>query len=248
MARIILLSDIHGNLTALEAVLANVRLTGADRVVCLGDVAAMGPQPREVIGRLRELGCPVVMGNTDAWLAEPPPARAVDEVARQEEEWLRWGADQLTADDRAFFRSFAPTVEVPLDHGGTLLCYHGSPRSFNDALLPATPPEDLDKLLGGNAAATVFAGGHTHQQMLRRHRASLVINGGAIGRSPALVPLPSPLRYVTWAEYAILNLDGSRLGVELRRVPYDRSALLATARRAGMPHEAAWSAQWDAAG
>jgi len=244
MARIILLSDIHGNLTALEAVLADARLDETDRVVCLGDVAAMGPQPREVVGRLRELGCPVVMGNTDAWLAEPPPAKA----AGQEEDWLRWGADQLEADDRAFLRSFAPTVEVPLDHGGTLLCYHGSPRSFNDALLPATPPEELDKLLGGYAAVTVFAGGHTHQQMLRRHRGSMVINGGAIGRSPSLVPLPSPLRYITWAEYAILNLDGASLGVELRRAPYDRSALLTTARRAGMLHEAAWSAQWDAAG
>jgi len=172
----------------------------------------------------------------------------VDEAARQEEEWLRWGADQLTVDDRAFLRSFAPTVEVPLDHGGTLLCYHGSLRSFNDALLPATPPGELDKLLGGYPAASVFAGGHTHQQMLRRHRASLVINGGAIGRSPALVPLQSPLRYVACAEYAVLHGDGARLGVELRRVPYDRSALLAAARQAGLPHVAAWSAQWVEAG
>jgi len=62
--RIAIIADIHGNLTALEAVLADLEDTGADRVVCLGDVAATGPQPHETVARLRALGCPVVMGNT----------------------------------------------------------------------------------------------------------------------------------------------------------------------------------------
>ncbi|MCB0291188.1 MAG: metallophosphoesterase, partial [Calditrichaeota bacterium] len=66
--KIALISDIHGNLTALEAVLADIRRRGADRIICLGDLATLGPQPREVIARLRELDCPGIMGNHDAAL------------------------------------------------------------------------------------------------------------------------------------------------------------------------------------
>lgn len=66
--RIALLSDIHGNLVALERVLQERAQEPIDQVVCLGDVAARGPQPHEVIGRLRQLDCPVILGNTDAWL------------------------------------------------------------------------------------------------------------------------------------------------------------------------------------
>ena len=66
MEKIAILADIHGNLPALDAVLAQIDAEGIERVVCLGDVATLGPQPREVIARVRALGCPVVMGNTDA--------------------------------------------------------------------------------------------------------------------------------------------------------------------------------------
>jgi len=68
MEKIAILADIHGNLPALDAVLAQIDAEGIERVVCLGDVATLGPQPREVIARVRALGCPVVMGNTDAIL------------------------------------------------------------------------------------------------------------------------------------------------------------------------------------
>jgi predicted phosphodiesterase len=68
--RIALLADIHGNLSALEAVLAALQAEAVDQLICLGDVAAVGPQPHEVIGRLRDVGCPAVKGNTDAWLSD----------------------------------------------------------------------------------------------------------------------------------------------------------------------------------
>lgn len=66
--KVVVISDIHGNGVALEAVLAEIRGEGADQVVCLGDAIQGGPQPREVVGLLREWGIPVVMGNADAWL------------------------------------------------------------------------------------------------------------------------------------------------------------------------------------
>ena len=71
--RIGLISDIHGNLIALESVLSELKREQVDSMICLGDVAALGPQPHEVIERLRKLNCPVVMGNTDDWYLQPLP-------------------------------------------------------------------------------------------------------------------------------------------------------------------------------
>jgi predicted phosphodiesterase len=67
MRRVALISDIHGNAVALEAVLADIARRRVDEIVCLGDVAAGGPQPREALERLRTLGCAVVRGNADEW-------------------------------------------------------------------------------------------------------------------------------------------------------------------------------------
>ena len=77
MPKLTILADIHGNLPALEAALAEIAAEGVEHVVCLGDVAMLGSQPHEVIARLRALGCPVVMGNTDA-IADLPHAQLVD--------------------------------------------------------------------------------------------------------------------------------------------------------------------------
>ena len=69
--RIALISDIHGNQLALEAVLRDAHAQGADRVACLGDVATLGPQPLAVLHTLQELGCPCILGNHDSFLLQP---------------------------------------------------------------------------------------------------------------------------------------------------------------------------------
>ncbi len=126
-----LVADIHGNLAAFDAVLDALKAEPSDQIVCLGDVAATGPQPREVLRRLRELGCPVVMGNADAELLDvAPPGAATDEESRRIAEISRWCATQLDDADRAFLASFQPTVEISLREERCLLCCHGSPRSY----------------------------------------------------------------------------------------------------------------------
>jgi hypothetical protein len=76
MKRLALIADLHGNAVALEAVLDDLAGRRITELVCLGDVAAGGPQPREALARLRELGCPVVLGNADEWLLEASHASA----------------------------------------------------------------------------------------------------------------------------------------------------------------------------
>src|SRR5579871_5960253 len=107
--RLGLIADIHGNLLALDVVLQALAEEQVDRIICLGDIGSLGPQPREVIGRLRQLGCPIVLGNTDAWLLEPPVATpAIPEEGRVLREINRWCADQLEAEDRAYLQSLPP--------------------------------------------------------------------------------------------------------------------------------------------
>lgn len=245
--RIAIISDIHGNLVALDAVLADLQGQDVARVVCLGDVALTGPQPREALTRLRELGCPVVMGNCDAWMLAPEPAEPKDDDSRNIHEIDLWTVDQLAPADLDYLRSFRPTVAVALDDAGaTLLCYHGSPRSYHEQILPTTPHDQLDAAFSG-AAARVYAGGHTHQQMLRRHGQSLVLNPGSVGLPFDRVP-PSPdTRNPAWAEYAILDAEDERVSVDLRRVPFDLPALLRAARASTMPHTDWWTAGWGVA-
>ncbi|HEX6287912.1 MAG TPA: metallophosphoesterase family protein [Herpetosiphonaceae bacterium] len=239
--RVALISDIHGNLVALETVLADLAGQAVDRIVCLGDVAATGPQPHEAIERLRALNCPVVMGNTDEWLITARPATAAsDEIHQAIDRWCR---EQLTAADLDFLRTFAPTIEVALDDKTALLCVHGSPRSNTEAIETTTPDDALAPMLS-NTAALVIASGHTHVQMLRRYNGQIVINPGSVGLPYEILGASDEIRNPPWAEYAILSWHGQRLGIELRRVPLDIRAVTRAALESGMPYVEAWVRDW----
>jgi predicted phosphodiesterase len=236
--RVAIIADIHGNLPALEAVLAEIAAEGIERIVCLGDVAALGPQPREVIARLRTLGCPVVMGNTDAILLAPQHTAGERGDAWRNEDFDQWCAARLTSDDLAYLHTFAPTISLPLHDGVSLLCYHGSPRSYDERITAETPDDALHEMLA-ERPAQLYAGGHTHQQLLRRHRDALVLNPGTVGFAKDTIPPAVPVRNPSWAEYAVIASDGGRLDVSLRRVPFDLDALFAAMDASGIP-----LAQW----
>lgn len=235
--RIALIADLHGNLAALDVVLSDIARLEVERVVCLGDVAATGPQPREVTRRLRGLACPVVMGNADAWLLDPPARPAADETTRRVEEIDHWCRAQLDAADLAFIRSFRPIIEITLAGAGRLLCFHGSPRSYDDVIRATTPDDELAPLLGSHNA-TLLAGGHTHERLLRRHGAATLLNPGSVG-----MPLDPP-----WAEYAVVSGASHALEAAFHRVRFDMAAFIATIERSGMPHANWLAAEWRATG
>lgn len=238
--RIGLIADIHGNLIALETVLAELALESLDQLVCLGDVAALGPQPGETLARLRALGCPVVMGNTDAWLLAPPSAMDGDRFDRA---ITQWTIAQLTDDDRAHIASFPPTIELALGDGRTLLCFHGSPRSYDDVIVATTPDDELREMLG-DTPATILAGGHTHLQMLRRYSDAHLVNVGSVGLAGVGAVIQKN-QHVRWAEYAVVDSDGDRLEIALRRTPLNVDQMVAVARASGMPEVEWWAGLWE---
>ncbi len=230
--RIAVIADIHGNAVALDAVLADLREHSVDAVVCLGDAIQGGPQPAEVVARLRDLACPVVYGNADAFLLTG--ADGSEAVTAQQRAAREWSLAQLSATDRAFIAAFQPTVEIPLPEGGRLLCFHGSPTSFHDIIFPETPEEDVRRLLGAYLPA-MLTGGHTHMQQLRRLDGSLFFNPGSVGfvyntRAPG-----GNLHADPWAEYAILSADARRFSIEFCRVPFDVAAWKRITLASGIP-------------
>jgi predicted phosphodiesterase len=241
---IALIADIHGNLAAFDAVLAEIERAQPEQIVCLGDVAATGPQPHDVLMRLRELGCPVVMGNADAELLDPAGEdAAANEDMRKFLDISRWCAAQLDDADRAFLTSFQPTVELSLGGAGQRLCCHGSPKSFNDIIRATTPDEELDVMLAGTEA-TVQAGGHTHARMLRAWGDREIVNPGSVGLAYQFLPDGSA-RMLPWAEFAFLDVsDEGAVSIDFRRVAYDRAATVRAMFERGMPHAEWWSEGW----
>ncbi|WP_438006620.1 metallophosphoesterase family protein [Sorangium sp. So ce321] len=231
--RIALISDIHGNEVALRAVMASIQAAGVDQVICLGDVATLGPQPVAILDMLRELGCPCILGNHDDFMLDPGLIRTYTEASIVVDA-VDWCRDQLSQDDLAFLRTFQARLEVPLDGQSTLLLFHGSPRSHMEDLLASTPPEELDRRLEGRAA-TVMAGGHTHLQMLRQHRGILLVNPGSVGLPFKEYANGGPPTLLHHAEYATVEARGGAVNVSLHRVPVDKDAICAALKACDNP-------------
>src|SRR5664279_196573 len=206
-----LVSDIHGNDLALAAVVAELERLGVEQVVCLGDVAQGGSQPAEVLDRLARLGWPVILGNADAFLLEVDPS-SPEPATDEQLERRTWTLGQLSDAQLEQIRAFVPTLDVEVD-GLTLRAFHGSPRSYDDVVLPETPDGVAERLLGGSGV-DLLAGGHTHLQWTRYVDGALYVNPGSVGLAyDRFDSEPVPIEV---AEYALVT-GGS---VEFRRVPW----------------------------
>lgn len=250
MTRIAVFSDIHGNAFALDAMLAD--LDQVDGMVCLGDAIQGGAQPAQVVARLRELACPVVMGNADAWLLtgdETGSENIPEERLRKMNDVRNWMLEQLSSEDLAFIRQFQPTVEIPLESGRNLLCFHGSPASFNDVILPSTPEEDFNRYLA-SYVPHIMTGGHTHIQHIRRIGAtdSFYFNPGSVGFAYSHNQPEGTFHADAWAEYAILTAENGRFALEFRRVYYDAQSLIEIYLSSGRPHAEEAIAQYGTSG
>ena len=240
--KIAIFSDIHGNDVAFEAALTAIEREKPDQIVCLGDVVVSGPQPRETLARLQSLNCPVVMGNTDDWALSPKPFTIRNEDDQKLYEVELWAAEQLTDADKAFIRSFQPTVELDLGNGCSLLCCHGSPRSYNEGIFADTPQDKLADYLAGVDVTAVFSG-HTHVPLLRRYKNTLLVNPGSVGMP--YLQIDGTIINPPWAEYAIVTVQDDQLNISLRRVAVDATTIIQAAYDSDIPHKDWWAKEWE---
>lgn len=221
------LSDLHGNLPALEAVLGEVEASGAQRLFIGGDVA-YGPFVREMLDRLLALGDGAlwIRGNADRELVEfwdqgtthvPVP----DDQRRA----LEWEAGQIERRHRDFLASLPPRRTVDVEGLGPVLFCHGSPRSDEEIITPLTSEERLGRLLAGVEERVVVCG-HTHVPFDRQAGGVRVVNAGSVGMGYG----------PPGAAWALL---GS--GVELRHTEYDHEQAAALFRASGHPLSGAFA-------
>jgi predicted phosphodiesterase len=235
LMRLAVIADIHGNVAALEAVLADVKTRGADRIINLGDCVSGPLWPRETMGLLETLALLTVRGNHDRWVAETPRERmgASDAFA-----FDRLSEVQCTA-------LGALPAQVELDGG--VVAVHGTPADDNQYLLEdivagglaLAKPATIAKRLGAVSAGVVLCG-HSHQQRIAHGPGGvLIVNPGSVG-CPAYADPTPPSPHVSetgspHARYALLVQDAGRWRVDLVAVAYDWDRASACAAANGRP-------------
>ena len=225
--KIAILSDLHANLPALQAVSADLERVRPDQVVCLGDLVGYGAQPNEVIDWVRERNIPTVLGNNDEGvgfdLHDSGSANRSPEANRLSQASLRWARAHTTPDRKEFLRGLP--IQIRQQSGGVHLMFvHGSPRTINEYLYedrPAATFEHIAKLAG----CDVLFFGHTHLAYQKWVGRTLFVNAGSVGR-----PKDGDPR----AGYVVLELNRFRR-VEFRRVAYDVPAAMRAMHAAGLP-------------
>lgn len=247
--RLAVISDMHGNGHATRAVLAEIDRESVDAIICLGDAVQGGPEPAEIVAILREREIRTIMGNADAWMLSGHEIKSesltTDQLQRLNKA-REWSLSQLSQRDREFIAAFEPTFEIDFGACKKLLCFHGSPASYDELLFPDSPDELFTSTLGSYDNSS-FCGGHTHAQFVRRFDQGLFFNPGSVGvvyryRHPA-----NGIKLDPWAEYAILTTDGERQSLDFRRVPIDVAELLAVYRQRGHPSAESVEAEYSAA-
>lgn len=212
--KVAVIADIHGNLQALQAVLADVERRRPDGVFCAGDLVGYGPQPAEVIAVLREKGIPTVMGNYDDAIGYRRLVCGCDYAdpadLRRAERSIEFTLRATTDEDKAYLRSLPAEIRLEV-RGLSLVIVHGSPVRLNEYLHADTPGEHLEKMLD-EARADILVCGHTHlpyhRQFGRRH----VVNAGSVGK---------PKHGNPNAVYCLLDLNGLNPAAAFIEVPYD---------------------------
>ena len=231
MDRIALISDIHSNLPALEAVLGNIAERGLAVRYCLGDLVGYGTFPNEVIETIRQQEILTVMGNYDQGVGNSSDECGCayrDPIAEARgKHSIAWSNAHTSQANKRFLRELPNQILLQLGDLRVMLV-HGSPRRINEYLFEDRPDKSLERLLD-LIESDVMVCGHTHLPYHRvlpsgRH----VVNAGSVGK-----PKDGDPR----AGYAVLEADRGSLGVEFARVPYDIDRAARAIESSAMPDE-----------
>jgi predicted phosphodiesterase len=215
--RFAVISDIHSNFPALQAVAKDLETVCPDFVWAAGDFINRGPQPREVLEFLLDKQWPLLRGNHEDYVIAQCEGFAPDDI-RANPIWrpAQWTAEQLDRDDGAF-RSLPLTTVFDAPSGNRvldnrILIAHGTPQTNSDGVFGKTTDDELRQMLGDDPPS-LFVCAHTHVSLIRQIDKTLVVNVGATG-----LPFNSDPR----AQYGVFTWQNNAWNAELRKVEYDR--------------------------
>ena len=223
--------DIHGNLPALQAVLADIESHHSTPLYCLGDLVGYGTFPNEVIAIIRERNIPTLMGNYDQGVGNSSDdcgcaytSKTAEALGKRS---IAWTNQNTSAENKLFLKQLASHFPLQLD-GLRIRLVHGSPRKINEYLYEDRPDATMERLLD-MTEADVLVCGHTHIPYHRilpsgRH----VVNAGSVGKPKDGNPQSC---------YMVLEANNSDLNIIFRRIPYDIESAARAIEESTMPHE-----------
>jgi putative phosphoesterase len=224
--RIAVISDIHGNQVAFEAVLRDIeQQLPIDTLVVAGDLCLNGPRPREVLTMIRELACPVVKGNVDEDVMTQKPKKGTRKRAMVE--WVR---EQIGSEGIDYLASLPTSYLVPNAGGSDVLVVHANPLNLDEAIFPSASHEKLEHYLGTlDLTIGALAFGHFHVPYTRYWEHLLLVDAGSCG-----LPRDEDQR----ASYAILTWsdEDEQWIAGHRRVSYDIERTVRHMKESGMPN------------
>lgn len=222
-----IISDIHGNIAALDTVLGDLKSQNPDAIYCLGDLVGYAAFPNQVIDRIQRERIPTLVGNYDDGVGfdrdECGCAYRDPEEQRLGDLSLRWTQKAVTPERKEFLRSLPFDIRFEAD-GKRFRLVHGSPRRINEYLFEDRPLSSFQRL-AASSECDVLVFGHTHKPYTKRVDDVLFINAGSVGK-----PKDGDPR----ACYVLLD-TAANVSVRFHRVTYDVPGMAAAIRESDLP-------------
>jgi putative phosphoesterase len=224
------ITDIHGNLPALEAALARVDELGVEMIYCGGDLVGYGPWPNEVCRLIAEREIPTIYGNYDYAISrdlEDCGCAYRDQHERELGELsIAWTLEHTDRESKAFMRELPFDLRFELA-GERVRLVHGSPRKVNEYLFEDKPQKTFERIAAG-ADCDVLVFGHTHQPWIHAYGDARFVNCGSVGKPKDGDPRGA---------FAVLEEADGEVAARIERVDYDAGAVAEAIAASGLPAE-----------
>ena len=215
--KIAVISDIHGNMQALETVLDSIKKENCEKIFCLGDLAMAGPEPSKTIDKIRDLqnnfDFEIIQGNTDEMIAncDNQMLHLLEENVPVMANALRDDVQVVNEEQKRYLRELPKQKEFEIQ-GVKILLVHGSPRKNNENIFSNLKLEEVEEMIAGTNADIIFCG-HTHVPCgYQTNTKQTVVNVGSVGR---------PFSEEPKSCYAVLEIDNGEFSVKHNLLAYD---------------------------
>jgi putative phosphoesterase len=226
--RIAVISDIHSNIYALEAVVNNAKSKNVDLIVCLGDLVGYSTFPNEVIDLIRSERIPTIMGNYDDAVGYERLICGCDYPDPKDAEnasiSLNWTIDNTTEENKKFLRELPHEMTFKFE-GKTIRFVHGSPRLINEYLKENS--KEAEEVMGA-LEEDILVCGHTHKPYFKMYGNKMLINSGSVGKPKTGNPN---------ANYIIMDISSEEVKVDIVEVSYDFEKTARAIEDNGLPKD-----------
>lgn len=210
--RVAFISDIHGNATALEAVLKDIENKVVDRIYVLGDLCFRGPEPKRSLELVRQLNTHVIKGNADEWVVRgvnkgEVPDAALDIMNKERD----WTVSQLDVESLGYLEKLP--VKLALEFGGLKVkAFHATPDSLFEVVLPSESDELINNKMMEGDNADIFIYAHIHKPFIRYIEGKCIMNIGSVG-----LPFDGMIK----SSYGLIEINDDGWQISIVRVSYD---------------------------